>query len=310
MRGLCHDFREYPKYDEAGNILVFHFSIGSQFLSLLRELECRKIIKYHNITPAKFFLGIDRQAAERLEQGREELKHFTQIVDLALGDSEYNRLELEKAGYKNTGVVPILLKLSSLECEPDLKVLRTNAAAFTNVLFVGRVVPNKKSEDIIRCFYYYQKTINPGSRLFFVGSYQGMQNYYSYLKGIVSELGLTNVVFSGHVSQAELAAYYRLADLFLCMSEHEGFCIPLLEAMHCDIPVIAYRAAAVGETLNGAGILVNRKRFEEIAEMMDLLMKDKALRQQVIADQKKRLADFSPEKTEKKLREYLGEWII
>jgi len=309
MRGLCRDFREYPKYDSADNILIFHFSIGSQFLPFLRELKCRKIIKYHNITPAKFFAGVDRKVAESLKRGREELRDFAGIADLALGDSEYNRRELEECGYRNTGVAPILIDFSGLDCMPEQEVMRTHSAAFTNVLFVGRVVPNKKFEDVIRCFYYYQKTINSGSRLFLVGSYQGMQNYYSYLKAMVSELGLTNVIFPGHVSDAELAAYYKLADLYLCMSEHEGFCIPLLEAMHRDIPVIAYRAAAVEETLGGAGILFNEKRFEEIAEMIDLLTKDKALRQRVISGQKKRLSDFSPQKTEQKLKRYLSRWL-
>jgi L-malate glycosyltransferase len=308
LRGICRDYREYPKLDSAENILFFHFSIGSRFYEMLQNLKCRKVMKYHNITPAKFFAGIDQRVAESLDKGREELKRFATVTDLALGDSEYNRCELEDAGYKNTGVVPILLDLNSLDHKPDPDVMKLGATAFTNIIFVGRIVPNKKYEDIIKCFYYYQKTINNASRLFLVGSYEGTQNYYTYLKAMVNELGLNNVIFTGHVSDEEWAAYYRLADIFLCMSEHEGFCIPLVEAMHRGIPAVAYRAAAVGETLGDSGVLFAEKRYEEIAETIHLLTTDKPLRQRIINGQKKRLEDFAPKITEQKLKDQLSKW--
>lgn len=107
---------------------------------------------------------------------------------------------------------------------------------YTNFIFVGRVAPNKKQEDVIRAFYCYKKYCNPKSRLFIVGSYNGMERYYHRLRRYVGALELDNVVFTGHIPFAQILAYYHLADLFLCMSDHEGFCVPLVEAMYFNLP--------------------------------------------------------------------------
>jgi glycosyltransferase involved in cell wall biosynthesis len=294
MRGLCNDYREYLARRGTGprDVLVFHFSIGGKLVEFFRNLRCRKVLVYHNITPPEYYAAIDPGAAKRLEEGYARLESLRDCVDLALADSEFNKSGLVAAGYRNVEAVPPLLNFASLDAEPDARVLQKYPDNFVNILFVGRVVPNKKFEDLIKVFYFYQKTIHAGSRLLLVGSYAGTGRYYSYLRGLVAELDVRNVIFSGHVDFRELLAYYRLGDVFLCMSEHEGFCIPLLEAMHFGVPVIAYRSSAVPETLGGASIVVSRKQPEVIAELIHEVVTNRAFREAIVRQQKRRLANF------------------
>jgi glycosyltransferase involved in cell wall biosynthesis len=157
----------------------------------------------------------------------------------------------------------------------------------TNFLFVGRIIPNKRFEDLIKVFFIYQQYIDPNCRLLLVGESKGFERYFDALVRYVDELELKDVVFTGHVDTDDLAAYYRSADLFLCLSEHEGFCVPLIEAFRFGVPVMAFEAGAVPETLGGAGILIREKRFEEIAEMAHLLVHDSKFREKVVAGQDK-----------------------
>jgi glycosyltransferase involved in cell wall biosynthesis len=172
-----------------------------------------------------------------------------------------------------------------LEEEPNPVVLRMFDDAKTNFLFVGRCIPNKRIEDVIKVFCYYQRFIDPNSRLLLVGETHGFERYFDSLVRLVDDLALEDVVFTGHVDTDDLAAYYRVADLFLSMSEHEGFCAPLLEAFRFGLPVMAFDAGAVAETLSGAGVLVQEKSFDRIAEMAHLLVHDESLRERVVAGQ-------------------------
>ena len=180
--------------------------------------------------------------------------------------------------------------------------LSDNAA---NVLFVGRVTPNKKFEDIIKAFFFFQKTAKLRSRLVLAGAMDPLDRYCAYLHGLVRELDVRDVIFTRHVTQAELNACYRAAAVFLCMSEHEGFCIPLLEAMHFGVPIVAYAQEAVAETLGGSGVLVREKDFEAIAELMSLVVTDSAFRDRIVAGQRQRLTAFQRPAIEQRLREHL-----
>jgi glycosyltransferase involved in cell wall biosynthesis len=344
MRGLCTDYREYPRScrSEGGtrglaseekapaamlheqharhpspgewsptarDIMVFHFSTGGELIEFFRGLDCRKVLVYHNITPPEYFAAVDTDAAKRLREGYAKLESLRDSVGLAIADSEFNKSGLLAAGYRNVEVVPPLVDLELLDEEPDQDVLRKYSDNFVNVLFVGRVVPNKKFEDLIKIFHFYYRTINPRSRLLLVGSYAGTGRYYSYLMGLVGELDARGVIFTGHVNFRELIAYYRLGDVLLCMSEHEGFCIPLLEAMHFQVPVIAYRSSAVPETLGGASIVVNWKEPELVAEMIHELIANRAFRAEIIRRQNRRLADFSKRAIGQRWRECLTPWL-
>ena len=161
---------------------------------------------------------------------------------------------------------------------------------WVNVLFVGRMIPNKRIEDLVRAFHAYKRWFNPRSRLLLVGSHGGFERYLAMLHDFVARIGAADVHVLGHVTNEELTAYYEIADVFLCASEHEGFCVPLMEAFHMGVPVVAYAATAVPATMDGGGILYHRKDPMEIAALLAAVADDEGLREQVIASQDAALA--------------------
>lgn len=292
MSNIARSISEYNKISSSLNIILFHMAIGSDVSYFVKSLPDKKVLIYHNITPTKYFAGYNDELAALTQRGRQELNIFKDCVDLALGDSEYNRKELVKIGFKNTGVLPILIDFDKYNIASNRDVINEHDENCVNFLFVGRYVPNKRLEDVIKIFYHYKTHINPKSNLFLVGSHNGMEKYYLKLKKIVEMLDLDDVYFTGHVKFSDLLGYYRLADVFVCMSEHEGFCVPLLESMYFEIPIIAYNSTAIPYTLGDAGILVNKKNYQEIAEMVDIIINDSKLRDKIIKKQKERLCDF------------------
>ncbi len=309
MRGRARDLNEHHARKSPNNIVIFHFSIGSETIDYFKNLPDRKVLVYHNITPGHFFRAVYDARETILNQGREELRGLAGLPLLTLADSSFNAGELEQAGFKNVKVMPIIIDLDRLDCRPDQGIVNRYSDGVKNIIFVGRVVPNKRFEDLIRAYYTYRLSTNSEARLLLVGSYTQLERYLAYLKNAVRELKLDNVVFTGYVSLDQLVAYYRVADLFLCMSEHEGFCIPLLEAMHFRIPILAYEAGAVPETLGGSGVLFRKKDYPKNAEMMDILLNDESLRSSVIQRQNERLKDFDPAALEEKLKGYLAPWL-
>jgi glycosyltransferase involved in cell wall biosynthesis len=305
MAGQIHDYREYSRFSSTENIVIFHFSIGSPVSKLFFRIPDRKIMIYHNITPHSFFLDYHRILTRECYKGRLEIDLFTEKVDLALGDSEYNRRELEKAGYKKTGVLPLVLDFTEFDGPGDPVISRIYSDKKWTLLFVGRVIPNKKFEDVIKVFYFYKKFFNPESRLILAGDYRGMERYLAALQGLVTELALTDVIFTGHVTFPELVSYYDLADIYVSMSEHEGFGVPLLEAFHKRIPVVAATAGAVEETMNGGGILFRKKIFLQIAAVLDRLQRDKGFYEQVAGAQVAALEKYSPENVGRILFEFI-----
>lgn len=305
VRSLCKDWEIYPDYSSKENIVIYHFSIGSPLSERFKTIPDKKVLIYHNITPDKYFNSINAEKALVLYQGRKELQTLKDVPQLALADSEYNRKELEEWGYKNTAVLYPFLDYSGLKTNPCKKILNQYRDRWVNILFVGRITPNKKIEDVIKIFYYYKNSVNPKSRLFIVGSFVGMEKYCSYLRALVLELNLSNVIFTGHVTTKELVAYYNLSNLFLCMSEHEGFCIPLVESMYFNVPIIAFNAAAVPYTLGGSGILVSEKDFPKIAELINMVLDKDDLRRSIIKNQEKRLGEFSRDKIAEQLHSIL-----
>lgn len=303
---LARPLWEYREVSSPDTVCLFHFSIGSAAGRLIHEAPDRLVIVYHNITPARFFLGFHPHLAGLCHHGRRELAAFAPRTELALGDSEVNRRELEEAGFARTGVLPIVLDLSLYDRKPSPVVRRLYDDGRTNVLFVGRVIPNKKIDDLVRTFAFFQKWVRPRSRLLLVGDHRGFDRYFDRLRELVSELRVDEVVFTGQVDDDELYAYYRLADAFLCLSEHEGFCVPLQEAMHFGLPVVAYDAGAVRETLRGGGILLQDKSPEMVAEILDRVTRGTDLRRAVLASQAKAVAAIRETDFGALLRERLG----
>jgi L-malate glycosyltransferase len=286
MAHLARPLWEYRQVSGPDTVCIFHFSIGSAAGRLIFHAPDRLVAIYHNITPAHFFLGFHPHLAGLCYHGRRELEGFAPRVELGLGDSEYNRRELEAAGFARTAVLPIVLDLDKYTGAASRVSARLYDDARTNIAFVGRIIPNKKIDDLIRVFAVYQKAFNPRSRLLLVGDYRGHERYFDRLQEMVRELRLDEVVFTGHVDDDDLLAYYRAADLFLCLSEHEGFCVPLQEAMALGIPVIAYDAGAVKETLHGGGILIEgQKPPEAVAALVDTVLTRSDVRSAVLASQ-------------------------
>ena len=307
---LCRDCRLYPAPGDPFDIALYHSSIGSELTELFRRLKGHRVLIYHNITPHAWFQGIHEEKARSLWEGREELKRLAGVPDLALGVSEFNRRELEAFGFARTAVLPLILDHAKLSATPDAGFLKRYGDGAVNIPFVGRMAPNKKVEDLIKIYYYYRATINTNSRLLLAGSLIGMDRYTSHLRALITMLDLPDVTFFNHVTDAELYALYRTASIFLCMSEHEGFCIPLLEAIYFRVPVLAYAAAAVPETLAGTGVLVVKKDHAAIAELIDRVLGDPSLREAIVHTQAPRVAAFSTEAVAGRLRELLSDWLM
>jgi len=235
-----------------------------------------------------------------------------EIVDYCLADSDYNKQELIEMGYKcQIDVLPLLIPFEDYDKVPSAKVLEKYMDdGYTNLLFVGRIAPNKKQEDIIKVFNYYKKNINSKSRLIFVGNAGGMELYYEKLQCYVKALELDDVIFTGHVGFEEILAYYRLADVFLCMSEHEGFGVPLVEAMWFDIPIIAYNSSAIPWVLGDSGVLVNNKNSILWSRLIEKILQDTVLQNEILQEQRQRLSEFSFEKTKSLFLRYLSSFQI
>ena len=301
---------------KADDLLLFHKATGDQLGGLLGQVPCKKALVYHNITPARYFVPYDAVMAWNLGRGRRQLRRLAGFMDFGWGDSLYNCQELIRAGFpeRNVSVLPILTELKTIDSSPDpLLMKKLGGNRQTKMLFIGRIAPNKKQEDIIKVFYCYLRSEDPNAVLYLVGSWDGMEKYYAKLKGFAADLGLTDdqVVFTGLVSEEEKAAYLQCADVFVCMSEHEGFCVPLLEAVHKDLPVVAYASSAVPETLGDNGMLFERKDYDEIARQIGNLRRDATFREEVLRRQRINVRRFDRQVVRQRLlalvRQALGE---
>jgi glycosyltransferase involved in cell wall biosynthesis len=284
------DYREMVGAIAPDDVLVHHFSIGSRASRTAYALPGRMALVYHNITPPEYFVGVHKDLVKQCFRGRRELTAYIARTDLALGDSEYNRQELEALGFAHTGVLPVVPDFSHLAGPPSRLLAADFDDGWTNVMFVGRVIPNKKFETVIRAFHVYRTRHNPRARLLLVGSYSGFERYLSMLQELVARLGTPDVHFLGHVSNEELTSLYDVADLFLCASAHEGFCVPIIEAFHKGVPVLAYAATAVPATMDGGGVLYDTTDAAEIARLMEAVLDNPAVEDSVVASQDAALA--------------------
>lgn len=292
-----------------GEVTIFHFALPSPMTDAFASLRGARVLQYHNITPAEFFAAYDPALFRLAALGRRELQSLVGRVDLALGDSDFNRQELEAMGFTTTGVMPIAVDTGRITAAPRRPALeRILSDGLINILFVGRIVPNKKIEDHIRLAEVYKRYVDSYYRFIFVGRYDGIPRYYAQVRALISEYQMLQdrFWFTGPVPDVDLAAFYRWADVYVSLSEHEGFCVPLIEAMAADVPVLAYAAGAVPETLGGAGVLFSPKDLELAAETMGMLVYDRTFRDRVVAGQRTRLTDFSPGQVEARLNDMIG----
>ncbi|MFZ5586039.1 MAG: glycosyltransferase family 4 protein [Thermodesulfobacteriota bacterium] len=292
LRGRARSISDYAAEAGAEDVVLFHFSIGHELADRLPELPGRKVMRYHNITPAEFLAAVNPTSAERSRQGRRQLAELAPRLELGLGCSAFNCAELTAAGCPAVAEVPIFLDLAALETPPDLNT-QDRFSGSPCVLHVGRIAPNKKIEDLIKTQYWLSR-LAPGARLLLVGSEGGWAPYAAGLRELARELGASGVHFSGHVTQAQLMAYYRAASLYLCLSEHEGFCVPLVESMHFGLPIVAFDSTGVSGTLAEGGVLLPRKDPLLVAELVARVLADPALSQALKQAARARLERFRP----------------
>jgi glycosyltransferase involved in cell wall biosynthesis len=307
---LREDVRRFEEPGaRAGDVTIFHFALPSPMTEAFGRLPGLRVLQYHNITPAAFFAPYDAQLFRLAALGRRELQSLVGRVHLALGDSDFNRRELEALGFDPTGVLPIAVNTDRITGAPRRPALeKILGDGLINILFVGRIVPNKRIEDHIRLAELYKRNVDSYYRFIFVGRHDGVPRYYAQLRALMIELQMLpdRFWFTGPVPEADLAAFYRWADVYVSLSEHEGFCVPLVEAMAANVPVLAYGAGAVPETLGGAGVLFNPKDLELAAELLGMLVYDRPVRERVLEGQRLRLQAFTPAVIDASLGQALG----
>jgi glycosyltransferase involved in cell wall biosynthesis len=266
------------------DLLIYHYSIEwNPGLELLRDIECRTAIKYHNVTPPEFFVGISAWHEEKCRTGRAELKVIARAdCDIYLSDSEYNRQDFLREGVaaEKCFVVPPFHHIDRLQSmEADLKVLDDYRDDKTNILMVGRVAPNKGHAALIEAFAVYHHDYNRDSRLMLIGKEEEAFKAYSQRLRARAEFLMVDdaVLFTGEASDSALKAYYLLSHVFAIASEHEGFCVPIIEAMSMKVPVVAYASSAIPATVGNAGLILKERNPYLMAEAINRLVHDESL---------------------------------
>lgn len=307
---LSRDCRPLSDYHAApDDICLHHYGIASPAVDCFLASPARKILIYHNITPADHFIGFDDELVLRLRQARDALPNLARQVDAVWAVSRFNATELTALGIQNVKVFPLLFSPALLNLPPDPRILHKFSGPLQNILFVGRNAPNKRIENLIEAFAWYNKSINPYSRLIIVGSGRSTPRYYLMLRMLVGDLDLPNVCFEGFASAEGLVAYYKVAHAYVCPSEHEGYCMPLIEAMYMGVPVIARATGGMPEAINGAGVLYDQLEALPLAELIHRVLTDAQLRKEILASQEKRMRQILERKPEAELEILLAEFL-
>ena len=284
-----HEGRSVTELGRSGRNrwLLYQSSIGSPVYDMFAARPEPKLVNYHNITPADLLRDWEPGVAYEVALGRTQLARLATQSGLAVADSAFNESELRALGFQNTAVVPLLIDMARKSEESDqavgARLAQTKAAGGADLIFVGKLSPHKAPHDLVKMLAVVRRLYDPSARLHLIGSPLG-ETYEPALRSFVSELGLDNAVnFAGSVSGAELEAYLQAADVFVCASDHEGFCVPLAEAMGHGIPIVAYGVTAVPETVGGAGLLLPDKSPVRFAAAVGKILGDDTLRRHLSA---------------------------
>jgi glycosyltransferase involved in cell wall biosynthesis len=276
--------------------LLYHASIGSPVYDLVTARTEPKLVNYHNITPAELLEGWAPQVVFEVALGRAQLQRLAPASRFAVADSAFNESELLEAGYEGTAVVPLLIDMTSTGAIADAAVGRRLAAAKArggaDLLYVGKISPHKAPHDLVKMLAIYRRLYDPDARLHLVGSPLG-DRYEPALRSFISRLELTDAVeLVGSIEPAGLEAYFQAADAYVSASDHEGFCVPLVEAMGHGLPVVAFGAAAVPETVGDAGVVLDSKEPLRFAAAVSRVLSDGALRTELSVAAARRVEHF------------------
>jgi glycosyltransferase involved in cell wall biosynthesis len=267
--------------------LVLRYALWSTTVEAALRASGPTALCYHNITPGELLRTFNPSLAELCDRGRDALTVFRGRIDALIADSSFNAADLRNAGLGDATVIPLLLQLPQ-------EVERRDSHSEPVVLTVGRIVPNKRLEDVIKSFALYQQHREPEASLVIVGSDLGFENYRHALNILIARIGVRRVTFTGRISSEARDAWYRRADVYLSMSVHEGFCAPLIESLAHGVPVVARRAGAVPETLGGAGLVLDGADPPLVAEALNELVLSGPTRSAVYDAADRRLAEVRP----------------
>jgi glycosyltransferase involved in cell wall biosynthesis len=286
-----------------GDTLLYHLSIGSPVASLVEHWHGKRVIVYHNITPTRYYAATNQRVAYWLDRGREELRRLVPIVDLVIGVSAFNAADAERAGARRVAVVPPPVDLARLRPRPS------QPSTPPIVLVVGRMAPNKRHDTLLRALAALRATTIPDARMVFAGVAHDTETYRDRLITLADRLGVAAAVdFGGdRVSDRRLGDLYASAGVLATASEHEGFCVPLLEAMAFDVPIVASAEAAIPETVGDAGLLIDDRDPLVWAGAIHRAISDAALRGTLAVAGRRRLADFSDDAMQRRLATALAE---
>jgi len=282
------------------DLLIYHHAIGSKLAALVMNSSSKLVLVYHNITPEKYFEGVNDAIIKSIQVGREQLGKLKDKTLLAISHSQFSSAELKNYGYSKIITIPFLIDYDIYKGPINNKLIKKFKKS-VNILFVGRIVPHKRIESLLKIFAYYNSCINPNSNLFIIGNHIGSEKYYQWLRDIEKKSNLHNVHFVTKSDNVDLATYYKLANVFLTMSEHEGFGVPLVESMYFGVPIIANKSSAIPEILGKSGIQIQNETPEEIAEIIDIINGNQQLKEEIIKKQESQLKEFDFEKTRSEL---------
>lgn len=299
-RPLAHPMREWGRVTQEGDSAILHYSIANPNFDWVvgRARSCG--LTYHNITPPEYLWKFAPRLALECLRGRQHLAGFASRVTATAADSEFNAQELRELGFPEPSVVGVLRPPL-----PEVTAASRQAGGQVHLLFVGRGVPNKAQHDLILALAALRET-GVDAHLRLIGSWDGLEGYRRYCTQLAARLGIeASIDITGAVADDELAGAYERSDVFVCLSDHEGFCAPLVEAMKADLPIVAYAAGAVKETVGAAALVLDDKSPSVVAEAVIEVLADSPVGERLKLARVDRLAFHATDAVSTRLREYV-----
>lgn len=267
----------------APDLLIVHYTTGSDVNIEIAAAKMKFVVFYHNVTPAEFFIGVNDRLAGTAWRGIAELPQLLRKAQLVLCASQHSADDVRRAGRPDAVVIPIPVNGGAGTIVPDQQIMRRYNDGVPMVLFVGRLAPNKRQHELLSVFHRLQRCFDQRVRLVFVGSDAASPEYRLELQRLIHTWRLTNVDMPGYVTPEARAAYVQCASVYLSLSKHEGFGIPLIEAMQAGVPIIARNSTAVGETIGKGGLVIESYDPVWLAAMVAEVIENQGLRQSLIA---------------------------
>jgi L-malate glycosyltransferase len=310
LAGEAYKYWAYRDRAAEGDVALYQFTTSSSLAGFLAELALPLILDFHNFTGPELFAGWEPQSVVRATRAAEELDLLAPLALLGLAKSSFSERTLREAGCRRTAVVPVLADYGRVNAEPDSRVLdeleELGAEGGTDILFVGRVVPSKAQHDLVKALWAYRRLYDARARLHLLGGTSSYE-YNKSLQDFVDDLGLARAVrIAGEVSDASLAAYFAVAEVFLSLSVHEGFGVPLVEAMSAGIPVVTLEAGAVSETVCDAGLVLESTDPSFVAAALHRVSTDDVLRHRLIEAGRSRAASLAGDRVATELAQVIS----